>query len=187
LAETVSIEAGNTAKIRRPWAVAGLVFAFLAIPVIYWFSLVFSEGGNTVVVWTVFVISFATFPLGIYGVFWFYFVKRELRDFGIARSDERLATIRPRLSVVIMVLLGWTFIAPIMLLVFLMRQIVHAQEIAGVERSSMPLLVALLVAGFFFVAFILPLAAFCSVLQGAVNRIWRTLPAATTPAVSPAS
>jgi Domain of unknown function (DUF4234) len=185
MAETVSIGAGDTAKIRNPWAVAGLVFVFLAIPFIYWLSFAFSASGSTGEAWALLVISLATFPLGIYGIFWFYSIKRELRDLGIARSDERLARLRPGMSVVLMVLLGWTFIVPMVLVVLLMRQIVHAQEIAGVERSSMPLMVALLVAGVFFVAFILPLAVFCGVLRGALNRIWCGLPAGTTPAVSP--
>lgn len=124
------------------------------------------------------------FALGIYGVFWLYLVLRELRDFGVARSDERLSRIRPGLSVGVMVLTGGLVIPAIVILGLLARRILHAQELAEAERSSVPLLVALLVGGLFLC---LPLLVLYGVLQDGLNRVWRSLPTTAAAGVPVAS
>ena len=189
MAETVSIGVGDAAKIRNPTAVAGLCLATACIGFVAgFFILIFSFSGDGEAAGFVgfYVIGFALAPilmLGIYGIFWLHFVLRELRDFGIARSDARLAKIRPGWNVAVMIVLGWTLLAAIVVLVLLMRRVLHAQELVEVKGSSTPLMIALLVGGMIFY---LPLFALYGVLQNGLNRVWRSHLAAATPAVSPA-
>ena len=180
------------ARIRNPTAVAGLGLAtacigfFLGLFILF-FSV--SGGGETAGPFVFTVMGIALAPilmLGIYGIFWLHFVLGELRDFGIARSDERLSKIRPGWNVAVMIVLGWVVVPAIVVLVLLMRRVIHAQELVGVERSSMPLMIVLLVGGFIFY---IPLFVLYGVLQNGLNRVWRSDAAIAptgTPAVSPA-
>jgi hypothetical protein len=180
VAATVSIGVGKTATVRHPWAVSGLTFATAAIAFASGFFLIVAIGdfgGEAVGLAAFLIIGWsmsAIVLIGIYGLFWLHFVLTELRDFGIARSDERLSRIRPGLNVVVMIVVGGSVIVAIVILGMLARRIMHAQELAGVERSSFPLLIALLVGGLIFY---LPLFAFYGVSQDALNRVWRSLAA----------
>lgn len=136
MAQKVEIAPGGTAKVRNPWAVAGLLLV----------------------------------TLGIYGLFWVYFVLRELRDLGNGRSDERLSDISPGWNIVVLILTGWLVIPALIVLGLLIRRVRHAQRIVEVEETNSVLLVALLVGGFFL---FFPILVFYGVMQDGLNRVWR--------------
>jgi hypothetical protein len=187
VAEVVDIGGGKPALIRNPWAVVGLIVASAVIGIVIGFLIlasILSASGESAGILAFLVISpliGSVAVLGIYGIFWLYWVLTELRDFGIARSDKRLSKIRPWLPLVLVLLTGG--IGAIVILPLLMHRVLHAQELAGVKRSSVLLLVALLVGGLFLY---LPLFAFYGVLQDGLNRVWRSLSETVIPAVSPA-
>lgn len=130
MAEKVELGPGTPAKVRNPWAVAGLFLITLLM----------------------------------YGLYWIYSVNRELRDFGLERSDERLAGFSPAWNLVWFFLTAWLIMPAIMI-----GRVRHAQRVAGVEQTNLPLLVALFVVGWFLV---IPIPALFGVLQDGLNRVW---------------
>jgi hypothetical protein len=89
------------------------------------------------------VVGLSIITLGIYYVFWWYFINREMRDFGRARNTDLGQS--PGNSV-LAITLGALIIVPA--LVTLWRtsdRIQRTQEVAGVERPAMgPLIFVLL-------------------------------------------
>ena len=108
--------------------------------------------------------------LGIYYLFWYYFINRELRDFGRAsgESGSNPIDVNPWLSL-LAVSLGWLLIVPPFVSMYrTFKRIRTAQELADVGPKASPGLGLLL----FFVALIffpveVPYA------QTNLNRVWR--------------
>jgi len=96
--------------------------------------------------WVVAVLSVVT--LGVYAWFWYYWTNREMRDFGHAYGDERLAASRPGRSV-LAITLGALVVVPAM--ISLVRAIgrIQACERAATGRAVGRMgLVAAIVVGF---------------------------------------
>lgn len=108
--------------------------------------------------------------LGIYYLFWYYFVNRELRDFGraSAASGESRINVNPWISL-LAVTLGWLLIIPPFVSMFrTFSRIRTAQDTADVGPKASPGIGLLL----FFIALIffpveVPYA------QINLNRVWR--------------
>ena len=94
--------------------------------------------------WVVGALSLIPF----YWLFWFYAVNREMRDYGRAHGDARLAKVKPALSV-LAVTLGWFVIFPP--LVSQWRTVLRidaSERLAGSRSGGTALIVALLIGAF---------------------------------------
>jgi hypothetical protein len=108
--------------------------------------------------------------LGIYYLFWYFFINRELRDFGRVSADSE----SPRIEVnpwvsLLAVSLGWFLIIPPFVSMYrTFKRIRAAQEIADVGPKASPGLglVLFLIAVIFFPVEV-PYA------QINLNRVWR--------------
>jgi Domain of unknown function (DUF4234) len=118
--------------------------------------------------WGAFLLVIVT--LGIYYLFWYYFINRELRDFGrsTAGSDGNRIEVSPGIAL-LAVTLGWFLIVPPFVSWYrTFRRIRTAQEIANVGPKASPALGLLL--------FLLALVFFpveVPYAQYNLNRVWR--------------
>jgi hypothetical protein len=117
--------------------------------------------------WGAFLLVLIT--LGIYYLFWYFFINRELRDFGQTADDAgNRIEVNPWVSL-LAVTLGWFLIVPPFVSMYrTFKRIRTAQEIADVGPRVSPGLGLLL----FFIALIffpveVPYA------QTNLNRVWR--------------
>ncbi len=70
--------------------------------------------------------------LGIYHLVWYYNIHKELREF------DRRRTLSPAGSTLVLVLLGWTVIAPLISYYNTGRSIANAQRAAGLQTTCNP-------------------------------------------------
>jgi hypothetical protein len=89
------------------------------------------------------VVGLSIITIGIYYVFWWYFINREMRDFGRARNADLGQS--PGNSV-LAVTLGWIIIVPAIVSMWRTSdRIQRTEELAGVERpASGPIIFILL-------------------------------------------
>jgi hypothetical protein len=117
--------------------------------------------------WIVALLLVVTF--GIYYYFWYYLIKRELRDFGAAH-DRTLASISPGMGVLAMTI-GWLIIVPPFVSAWrTVRHVQLAERLGGVQPQhaiNHTLGFVLFIVGFAF----FPVEVFY--LQLHLNRLWR--------------
>ena len=89
------------------------------------------------------VVGLSIITIGVYYVFWWYFINREMRDFGRARNADLGES--PGNSV-LAVTLGWIIIVPAIVSMWRTSdRIQRTEELAGVERpASGPIIFILL-------------------------------------------
>lgn len=107
-------------------------------------------------------LTFITF--GIYFFFWYYFVNREMRDFGTARGTEECGT-SPGTSLVAMTLGAFIIVPPFVSMFKAFRRLNASSELAGAGEgfdAGLGLLI------WFFIA---PIAIY--ILQMKLNEVWR--------------
>lgn len=108
--------------------------------------------------------------IGIYYLFWYYMIKRELRDFGSRRAVSDLRSIDPAMGVLAMTL-GWYIIVPPFVSAWrTVRNVRLAEETAGVQehqRINHTLGFVIFIVGFV----LLPIEVFY--VQTHMNRLWR--------------
>lgn len=80
---------------------------------------------GSVAVW----IGLPLITLGIYHLVWYYKIHRELQEFNPRES------LKPGGSVLVMIFLGWTFIAPIVSYLNTGKAIARAQRAAGLPET----------------------------------------------------
>ena len=80
--------------------------------------------------------TFTLLTLGIYTLFWYYFVNDELKDIGSAKDDENLAQSSPTLSVVAISIGGWLILPPFLSLYNYGQRIKRAQRLGGVPQEQ---------------------------------------------------
>jgi hypothetical protein len=106
--------------------------------------------------------------IGIYGIFWWYFIHRELRDYGRAKGTEELGT-SPGKSV-LAVTLGALIIVPAIIgLINGFKRVQAAQRMNGLEPINGWI-------GLILVVVIFP--AFYGYMQSGLNPVWRAQEAA---------
>lgn len=112
------------------------------------------------VVWVI-VLEIVT--LAIYGFFWWYFIHRELRDYGRARGTTELGT-SPGTSV-LAITLGALIIVPALVSFYNgFKRVQAAQRLTGIEPLN----------GWIgLVLFIVFYPAFMGYLQSGLNPVWR--------------
>jgi len=128
--------------------------------------------------------------LGLYGLFWYYKINRELRDFGRATEDAELADSTPWLSLLAVTLGGWVVVPPVVSYFGAARRLRRAEQQVAVEPGPTHAILALLVgscaaclAGTFPLAtpLLLGLALISTVawavgaalLQSRLNAVWK--------------
>lgn len=101
--------------------------------------------------------------LGIYGIFWWYFIHRELRDYGRAKGTEELGT-SPAMST-LAVSLGALIIVPAIIgLVRGFKRVQTAQRMNGIDPINGWI-------GLILIIIIYP--AFYGYMQSGLNPVWQ--------------
>lgn len=104
--------------------------------------------------------------LGIYGVFWWYFVNREMADLGRARQTNELGT-SPGTSVLAITLGAFVIVPAILSLIGTFKRVQATQRLTGhteVLNGWIALVLLLVVA-----------PAFYAYLQSGLNSSWEAL------------
>jgi drug/metabolite transporter (DMT)-like permease len=119
--------------------------------------------------WLVALFSFIT--LGIYYLFWYYFVNREMADYGEANQVDIGHS--PGMSVVAITIGAFIIVPPFVSVFHTGQRMRLSRGVAGIPGGS---------AGVFFVLSIIPIVGlFAPVyLQSELNGAWERLPAAAS-------
>jgi hypothetical protein len=120
------------------------------------------------VVWVI-VLEFVT--LFIYGFFWWYFIHRELRDYGRAKGTTELGT-SPGTSL-LAITLGALIIVPALVSFFNgFKRVQAAQRMNGIEPLN----------GWIgLILFVVVFPAFMGYMQSGLNPVWQAQAAAAQP------
>ena len=123
------------------------------------------------VVW---VIVLEIITLFIYGFFWWYFIHRELRDYGRTKNTNELGT-SPGTSL-LAITLGALIIVPALVSFYNgFKRVQAAQRLTGIEPIN----------GWIgLILFLVFYPAFMGYMQSGLNAVWQAQ-AATTPATTP--
>lgn len=115
------------------------------------------------------VALFSVITLGIYYLFWYYFVNREMADYGEANKTDIGAS--PGMSVVAITIGGLIIVPPFVSIFHTGKRMRLSRRVAGIPGGS---------AGLFFLLSIIPIVSIFApaYLQSELNGAWRTLPAA---------
>jgi hypothetical protein len=108
--------------------------------------------------------------LGIYYLFWYFFINRELRDFGRASadSDGNRIEVNPWISLLAVSLGAFLIVPPFVSMYRTFKRIRAAQEIADVGPKASPGIGLLL---FFIAVIFFPVEV--PYAQTNLNRVWR--------------
>jgi hypothetical protein len=111
----------------------------------------------------IWVVVLEIITLGIYGFFWWYFVHRELRDYGRAKGTTELGT-SPGTSL-LAITLGLLIIVPALISFFNgFKRVQAAQRLAGAEPIN----------GWIgLILFIVIYPAYFGYMQSGLNSVWR--------------
>jgi hypothetical protein len=121
-----------------------------------------------VVLWTV-------LTLGIYTLVWYYRINREMRDFGRAHWDKKLADSNPVLSI-LAVTLGALVIVPAIVSYWKTTgRLRRMQGLCNVAQTEGWVIAILYVLGWFL---ILTLPAIPAYVQSGLNSVWKLYPPA---------
>ena len=112
----------------------------------------------------IWVVVLEIITLGIYGFFWWYFVHRELRDFGRVKGTTELGT-SPGTSL-LAITLGLLIIVPALISFFNgFKRVQAAQRLVGKEPIN----------GWIgLILFIVIYPAYFGYMQSGLNSVWRT-------------
>lgn len=115
--------------------------------------------------WLVFLFTLIT--LGIYYLFWYYFINREMSDFGEAHKTD--IGMSPGMSVVAITIGSFIIVPPFVSLFRTGKRMRLSRRVAEISGGS---------GGLFFLLSIIPIVSlFAPVyLQSELNAVWRTLP-----------
>jgi Domain of unknown function (DUF4234) len=101
--------------------------------------------------------------LGIYLFFWWYFVNRELRDYGKAKGRDELGT-SPGTSVLAITLGALVIVPAILSMINTFKRVQRAQRLTGVEVLN----------GWIALVLYLVLSpAFFAYMQSGLNNVWK--------------
>jgi len=120
--------------------------------------------GTTAKIRSIFAPALLPIPtLGIYLFFWWYFVNRELRDYGKAKGTDELGT-SPGKSVLAITLGALIIVPAILSVINTFKRLQRAQQLAGVEVLN----------GWLgLVLYIVLSPAFFAYMQSGLNNVWK--------------
>ena len=126
------------------------------------------------------VVGLAFITLGIYFIFWYYFVNREMRDLGSARSTTECGT-SPGTSVIAITLGAFIIVPPFVSIYKSFKRLNASSDLAGAGEGFDAGL------GLLLWLFISPIAMY--IFQMKLNEVWKAQAVAgageTIPAESP--
>lgn len=113
------------------------------------------------------VALFTVITLGIYFLFWYYFVNREMANYGEAHQTD--IGMSPGMSLVAITIGGFIIVPPFVSIFRTGKRMGLSRRVAGIPGGS---------PGLFFLLSIIPIVSFIApaYLQAELNKIWRTLP-----------
>jgi hypothetical protein len=121
------------------------------------------------------VVGLSIITIGIYYAFWWYFINREMRDFGRARNTDLGQS--PGNSVLALTL-GWIIIVPAIVTLWRTSdRIQRTQEVAGVERGANGPII------FILLLLIGPVGVWYA--QNELNKAWTAQASAAPPSLPP--
>ena len=127
----------------------------------------------------VWVIVWSFFTLGIYGMYWWYQVNRELRDLGRARGSHELGD-SPGVSL-LAVTLGWLVIVPPFVSIYNgVKRIQAAQRLAGIPEGQ--LMNGWLMLGLLVTSAVIYIPFGVGYVQSEINKVWNAAAIADQPA-----
>jgi uncharacterized protein DUF4234 len=120
--------------------------------------------GTTAKIRSIFAPALLPIPtFGIYLFFWWYFVNRELRDYGKAKGTDELGT-SPAKSVLAITLGALIIVPAILSVINTFKRLQRAQQLAGVEVLN----------GWIGLVLYLVLSpAFFAYMQSGLNSVWK--------------
>ena len=121
-----------------------------------------------VVLWTI-------LTLGIYTLVWYYRINREMRDFGRAHGDEKLANSNPVLSILAVTIGALVLIPPIVSYWKTTGRIRRMQRACNVAPIEGWVIALLYVLGIFIVLTLIAIPAY---VQSGLNGVWKLYPPA---------
>lgn len=117
----------------------------------------------------VWVIVWSFFTLGIYGMYWWYQVNRELRDLGRARGSHELGD-SPGLSL-LAVTLGWLVIVPPFVSIYKgVQRTQAAQRLAGIPEAR--IMNGWLMLGLLVTSAVVYIPFGVGYFQSELNKVW---------------
>ena len=125
--------------------------------------------------WAPALLPFIT--LGIYAIFWYYFINREMRDLGRARDADGLGE-SPGMSVLAVTLGALIIVPAVISVIHTFQRLQTAQRITGVEPQAngwLALVMALLITPVFY-----------AYEQAELNKVWRANAAGASANAAPA-
>ena len=122
--------------------------------------------------WAAALLPFVT--LGIYAIFWYYFINREMADYGRAKNTDELGD-SPGKSVLAVTLGALIIVPAVISIVHTGQRIQKAQKLAGVEplmNGWLAVVMALLITPVLY-----------AYEQSELNKVWRTMETGAPPAI----
>jgi hypothetical protein len=114
------------------------------------------------------VLALSFITLGIYGIFWWYYINREMADLGRAKGTDELGD-SPGKSVLAITLGALIIVPAVISIVHTAQRIQAAQRLTGIEPQMngwLALVLALVIS-----------PAFYAYEQSELNKVWRKLEA----------
>jgi len=111
------------------------------------------------------IIGLSIITLGIYGIFWYYFVNKELAEIGKARGTDELGT-SPGMSVLAITLGAFIIVPPFVSAYKFCKRLQAAERVTGTPEGMEPGLLFLLY------VFLSPIAAY--IAQSNMNKVLET-------------
>jgi hypothetical protein len=116
--------------------------------------------------WAAALLPIVTF--GIYAIFWYYFINREMADYGRAKNTDELGD-SPGKSVLAVTLGALIIVPAVISIIHTAQRIQKAQKLAGVEpqlNGWLAVVMALLITPVFY-----------AYEQSELNKVWQTMEA----------
>jgi hypothetical protein len=113
------------------------------------------------------VLGLGLITLGIYTIFWYYYINREAKEYGAVQGDEELANSSPGSSV-LAITLGALIIVPAIISYYrTILRVQRVQELGGVEKVN----------GWIVLVLILVISpAAPPYIQSTLNKLWERYP-----------
>ena len=121
------------------------------------------------------VVLWHILTLGIYNWVWYYRINREMRDFGRAHGDEKLADSNPVLSILAVTIGALLFVPAIVSWWKCTGRIRRMQRLCNVEPVNGWVIGLSYVAGLFIALTFLVIPPY---VQDGLNKVWRLYPPA---------
>ena len=114
------------------------------------------------------VLGLSLITLGIYTIFWYYYINKEFKEYGAAQGDQELAESQPGMSVLAITLGALIIVPAVISFVRTVQREQRVQELGGVEKvNGWIVLILYLVVGI----------AVPPYMQSSLNKLWERYPA----------